>query len=268
MNTQSDKATVFKALHQRGQTFIAPNPWDTGSAKILAHAGFEALATTSLGAANALGEKRLSKAHMLSNCAAICEATSLPVTADLENGYADSPERAAKIIQEAAAAGVVGGSIEDFTGDPSAPIYDFSLAVERVQTCVEAACTLPFPFTFTARAENLLYGYKDLDEAIRRLQAFSEVGADVLYAPGVYTIEDMRALVSAVDKPVNIVMGLADPAITLDDLRDAGVSRISIGGALNRVAIRSFINGVHQLREGRFDFVRDMARVDDIHAAF
>jgi len=266
--TQTEKAAAFKALHQSGQTFIAPNPWDTGSAKLLEHAGFQALATTSLGAANSLGEKRISKSQTINNCATISAATSLPVSADLENGFADTPENAAQIIVEAADAGIVGGSIEDFTGDPSSPIYDFSLAVERVQACAETARKLPFSFTFTARAENLLYGYKDLDESIRRLQAFSDAGADVLYAPGVYTIEDIRTLVSAVDKPVNVVMGLADPAITLDDLQEAGVSRISIGGALNRVALNSFMQGVHQLRRGRFDFVRDMANVAEIHAAF
>ena len=266
--TQTEKAAAFKALHQSTQTFITPNPWDAGSAKLLAHAGFKALATTSLGAANALGEKRITKAQTLDNCATICDATFLPVSADLENGFADEPQNAAQIIVEAAEVGIVGGSIEDFTGDPSAPIYDFTLAVERVQACVEAARKLPFAFTFTARAENLLYGYKDLDEAIRRLQAFSKVGADVLYAPGVYRIEDIRTLVSAVDKPVNVVMGLADPAITLDELHDAGVSRISIGGALNRVALKSFMQGVQQLNEGRFDFVRGMASVGEIHSAF
>jgi 2-methylisocitrate lyase-like PEP mutase family enzyme len=183
MNDQKTRATLFRALHERPEPLLLPNPWDPGTARLLAHLGFEALATTSLGVANRLGRKRASAAEILDDCCAICAATPLPVNADLENGFADDPAEAAKMIAQACACGAAGGSIEDATGAPGAPIYDFGLAVERVHAAVEAARALPVPFVLTARAENLLYGAGDLDDTIQRLQAF-ERRADVLYAPG------------------------------------------------------------------------------------
>ena len=178
MRTQADKGEAFRALHERPGAFIIPNPWDAGTAKLLASIGFEALATTSLGLSNSLGRVdgtgTVSRREVLDNCRAIADATDLPVSADLENCYADEPKAAAEMIRFAAEAGVVGGSIEDATGDPSRPIYDFALAVERVQAAVEVARSLPFPFMLTARAENLLHGRNDLDDTIRRLQAFDQ----------------------------------------------------------------------------------------------
>ena len=183
MRSQMEKAELFRSLHSRPGAFIIPNPWDAGTAKLLAAMGFEALATTSLGLANTLGSATVSLDAIIENCRAIAAATDLPVNADLENCGADDPKTAAKAIARAAEAGVVGGSIEDSTGDPHHPIYDFALAVERVHAAVEAARALPFPFTLTARAENLLYGRNDLDDTIKRLQAFEAAGADVLYSP-------------------------------------------------------------------------------------
>src|SRR5213078_2485242 len=193
---------------ERPGAFIIPNPWDAGTAKLLASLGFEALATTSLGLANSLGRVdgtgTVSRREILDNCAAICAATHLPVSADLENCYADEPRAAAEMIRLAAEAGVVGGSIEDATLDERKPIYDFPLAVERVQAAAEVARSLPFRFVLTARAENFLHGRRDLDDTIRRLQAFEQAGADVLYAPGLRDLATMRSVVSSVTKPVNV----------------------------------------------------------------
>ena len=244
MTAQSEKAAAFRALHERPGAFIIPNPWDAGTAKLLASLGFEALATTSLGLANSLGRvdgtNTVSRNEVLENCRVIAEATALPVNADLENCYADEPRAAAEMIRLAASAGVVGGSIEDATGNPDRPIYDFALAVERVQAAVEVARSLPVPFLLTARAENLLHGRLDLDDTIRRLQAFEKAGADVLYAPGVRDLATIRTVVSAVTRPVNVVMSAADPAITAAQLAEAGVKRISVGGALSRLALAAF----------------------------
>ena len=197
MRTQMEKAEAFRALHARSGAFIIPNPWDAGTAKLLAAMGFEALATTSLCLANTLGSATVSLDAIIENCRMIADATDLPVNADLENCGADDPKTAANAIARAAEAGCVGGSIEDSTGDTGKPIYDFSLAVERVQAAVEAARALPFPFTLTARAENFLHGRKDLDDTIKRLQAFEAVGADVLYSPGLYDIDTIRTVVSS-----------------------------------------------------------------------
>ena len=269
MRTQADKAARFRELHQRSGAFIIPNPWDAGSAKLLAAMGFEALATTSLGLANVLGQSGVSLDTIIENCRVIAEATDLPVNADLENCGADDPNTAAKAIARAAEAGAVGGSIEDSTGDPRQPIYEFSLAVERVQAAVEAARALPFPFTLTARAENFLWGRKDLDDTIRRLQAFEAAGADVLYAPGLYDIATIRSVVSSVNKPFNLVMGFADPTLTLEQLSAAGVKRISVGGAMARVATAAFLKCAREMKDnGAFTFVRDMAPVKEVREAF
>src|SRR5829696_2871743 len=240
MRTQMEKAEAFRALHARASAFIIPNPWDAGTAKLLAAMGFEALATTSLGLANTLGSATVSLDAIIENCRMIAEATDLPVNADLENCGADDPKTAAKAIARAAEAGCVGGSIEDSTGDPGKPIYDFSLAVERVQAAVEAARALPFPFTLTARTENFLHGRKDLDDTIKRLQAFEKAGADVLYAPGPWDLATIRTLTRSVTKPMNVVMSAADSSLTVAQLAEAGVKRISVGGALSRLALAAF----------------------------
>ena len=269
MTTQVEKAERFRALHERPEPLLLPNPWDPGTARLLADLGFEALGHDQPRRREHAGPRaRRRRARCSTTAAAICAATPLPVTADLENGYADDPAEAAKMIETAFAAGVVGASIEDTTGDPDAPIYDFGLAVDRVRAAVEVARGLPVPFTLTARAENLLHGVTDLDDTIRRLQAFEEAGADVLYAPGLRTLDEMRAVVSSVGRPVNVVMGFADPAITLEQLAEIGVRRVSIGGALSRLALRSFVDGARQMRAGRFGFVADMLPIADLRAAF
>ena len=273
MRTQAEKAAAFRALHERPGAFIIPNPWDAGTAKLLASLGFEALATTSLGLSNSLGRPDgagvVSREEVLDNCRLIAAATDLPVNADLENGYAHEPRAAAEMIRLASEAGIVGGSIEDATGDPQNPIYDFALAVERVQAAVEVGRSLPVPFVLTARAENLLHGRLDLDDTIRRLQAFEKAGADVLYAPGLRDIPTIRAVVRAVGKPLNVVMSAADPAITQAQLAEAGVKRISVGGALSRLALAAFLKGAREMKDaGGFTWVRDTVPTKDLKAVF
>lgn len=269
MRTQPEKAKAFRELHARPGAFIIPNPWDAGTARILAALGFEALATTSLGVANSLGSSTVSLAEILQNCRAIAEATDLPVNADLENCGAHAPKAASQAIRLAAEAGCVGGSIEDATGDRDKPIYDFNLAVERVQAAVEVARALPFPFTLTARAENLLHGRSDLDDTIKRLQAFEAAGADVLYAPGLYDAATIKTVTSALKKPFNHVMGFADPTLTVPQLSDAGVKRISVGGAMARVALAAFLKAAREMKDhGAFTYVREMAPVKDVREAF
>jgi 2-methylisocitrate lyase-like PEP mutase family enzyme len=268
VSDQAAKAAQFHALHQQPRPFLLPNPWDAGTARLLAGLGFEALATTSLGVSNTFGRTRASREEILDNCRVINEATPLPVNADLENGFADDPAEAAAMIDMAYQAGVVGASIEDYSADRDAPIYDFALAVERVIAAVEVARALPIPFVLTARAENLLHGINDLDDTIKRLQAFADAGADVLYAPGLRTLNQIRAVVSSVGKPVNVVMGMADPAITLEQLAEIGVRRVSIGGALSRLALQSFMDGARQMRDGRFGFVAGLPPIAELHQAF
>jgi 2-methylisocitrate lyase-like PEP mutase family enzyme len=273
MRTQAEKAAAFRALHERPGAFIIPNPWDAGTAMLLASLGFEALATTSLGLSNSLGRVdgagAVSREEVLDNCRVIAAATDLPVNADLENGYAHEPRAAAGMIRLAAEAGVVGGSIEDATGDPGKPIYDFALAVERVQAAVEVSRSLPVPFVLTARAENLLHGRPDLDDTIRRLQAFEKAGADVLYAPGLRDIATIRAVARAVGKPLNVVMSAADPALTRAELAEAGVKRISVGGALSRLALAAFLKGAREMADaGGFTWVRDTVPTRDLKAVF
>jgi 2-methylisocitrate lyase-like PEP mutase family enzyme len=263
-----DRAARFRALHERDRPFLLPNPWDAGTARLLAHLGFEALGTTSLGVANALGLRRVGREAILANCRAISAASPLPVTADLENGFGDTPEHAARAIQAAWRCGAVGASIEDGTWDASAPVYDFALAVERVAAAAEAARALPIPFVLTARAENFLYGIRDLDDTIRRLQAFESAGADVLYAPGLPSLDEMRAVVASVGRPVNVVMGFADPSITLAQLGEIGVRRVSIGGALSRLALRAFVDGARAMRAGSFAFLREIGSLEALQRAF
>ena len=273
MRTQAERASTFRALHERPGAFIIPNPWDVGTARLLAALGFEALATTSLGLANSLGRPDgagvVSRSEVLENCRTIAGATDLPVNADLENGYAHEPRAAAEMIRLAAEAGVVGGSIEDATGDPARPIYDFSLAVERVHAAVEVARSLPIPFTLTARAENLLHGRPDLDDTIRRLQAFERAGADVLYAPGLRDVATIRTVVSAVTRPVNVVASTLDPSVTAAQLAEVGVKRISVGGSLSRLALAAFLGGAREMKEhGGFTWLRETIPGKDLRAIF
>ncbi|MDI9777861.1 isocitrate lyase/PEP mutase family protein [Pseudomonas sp.] len=260
MDVQTLRAEAFKALHERDGAFVMPNPWDAGSAKLLASLGFEALATTSAGLAFSLGrpdaEGALSLDETLANAGVIVDATPLPVAADLENGFGDLPEDCAQTILRAAETGLVGGSIEDASGRAEAPIYDFELAVARVRAAVQAARSLPFPFTLCARAENLLHGRMDLDDTILRLQAFAEAGADVLYAPGLRSVDEVRAVVQAVaPKPVNVLMGLAGVPLSVNQLQDLGVRRISVGSSLARAALGAFQRAALEIRDqGTFSY--------------
>jgi 2-methylisocitrate lyase-like PEP mutase family enzyme len=260
--SQPDKARAFRALHERAGAFIVPNPWDAGTARILAALGFEALATTSLGLANTLGRAdgagAVSRREVLDNCAEIAAATDLPVSADLENCYAHEPRAAAEMIRLAAEAGVVGGSIEDATGNEDKPIYDFQLAVDRVQAAAEIARSLPFPFVLTARAENFLQGKRDLDDTIRRLQAFEKAGADVLYAPGLRDLQTIRTVAASVTRPLNVVIGMLEPGISAAQLAQAGVKRISVGGALSRLALAHMVKGAREMKErGTFTWMAE-----------
>ncbi|HDS1682603.1 TPA: isocitrate lyase/phosphoenolpyruvate mutase family protein [Pseudomonas putida] len=260
MDVQTLRAEAFKALHERDGAFVIPNPWDAGSAKLLASLGFEALATTSAGLAFSLGrpdaEGALSLDETLGNAGVIVDATPLPVAADLENGFGDLPEDCAQTILRAAETGLVGGSIEDASGRADAPIYDFELAVARVRAAVQAARSLPFPFTLCARAENLLHGRMDMDDTILRLQAFAEAGADVLYAPGLRSVDEVRAVVQAVaPKPVNVLMGLAGVPLSVNQLQDLGVRRISVGSSLARAALGAFQRAALEIRDqGTFSY--------------
>lgn len=269
MISQAEKANRFQELHHRPGAFIIPNPWDAGTARLLTSLGFEALATTSLGLAITLGRSTVNPAEIVANCRVIADATSLPVNADLENCGADEPRAAAQMIRLAAEAGMVGGSIEDATGNAEPAIYDFSLAVERVQAAVEVARSLPIPFMLTARAENFVNGRYDLDDTIRRLKAFEAVGADVLYAPGLRDLATIKAVVSEVSKPVNVVMSHADTNITADDLAAAGVKRISVGGSVARYAVAAFLRAGREMKEqGRFTFIKDATPSKQLKAAF
>jgi len=261
--SHADKAAAFKSLHERPGIFVVPNPWDAGSAKMLASLGFEALATTSGGLAFSLGKPdslaKVTREETLANVASIVDATALPVSADLENGFSDSPEAAAETILLAAKTGLCGGSIEDATGNPEDPIYPFDLAVRRVQAAVKAARGLSIPFMLTARAENLLKGRLDMDDTIRRLVAFAEAGADVLFAPGVKTPEEISAVVRAVSpRPVNVIMGLAGSGLSLKDLEALGVKRVSLGSSLARAAYGSFLHAAEEVKQkGTFSFADD-----------
>jgi 2-methylisocitrate lyase-like PEP mutase family enzyme len=246
---QVERANAFCALHQRAGAFVMPNPWDVGTARILAGLGFAALATTSAGLAFALGrrdaEGAVTRDEALAHAGTIVDATPLPVSADLENGFGAAPETVAETIRLAAEVGLVGGSIEDASGDPERPVYDLVHAVERVGAAAEAARSLRF--TLTARAENFLYGRPDLDDTIRRLQAFEAAGADVLYAPGLRDLATIRTVCQAVGKPVNVIMGLAGAAFSVDELAAAGVRRISLGSALSRAALGAFLRAAREV---------------------
>ncbi|CAG0970396.1 oxaloacetate decarboxylase [Burkholderiales bacterium] len=274
MSTQAERARAFRALHEREGIFAIPNPWDAGTAKVLASLGFEALATTSAGLAFALGRPdgaaAVGRDETLAHAAAIVQATPLPVAADLENGFADDPDGCAETIRRAAAAGLVGGSIEDATGRADAPIYPFAHAVERVRAAVAAARALPFPFTLTARAENFLHGRTDLDDTIRRLQAYADAGADVLFAPGLRTREPIDAVVRAVSpKPVNAIMGIAGSTLTMAELGELGVKRVSVGSSLARAAYGALFRAGRELKEhGTFGYANDATPYAELNALF
>lgn len=271
MLTQAEKGVVFRALHERASAFIIPNPWDVGTARLLAHLGFEALATTSAGYAFSVGQRdnTVDRPEMIAHLRAIASATNLPVSADLENGFGDAPEEAAETLRLAADAGVVGGSIEDATGREDNPIYEAELAVERIRAAASAARNLPFTFTLTARAENYLHGRTDLKNTIQRLQSYQEAGADVLYAPGLTSKDDIAAVVSSVDRPVNVLMGLQGVQLTLAELSAIGVKRVSIGSGLSRAALGAFLRGAQEMREfGTFTFAEEAISYRDLSAMF
>jgi 2-methylisocitrate lyase-like PEP mutase family enzyme len=258
--SQQDRYNRFKALHDGDQAFVIPNPWDAGSARLLASLGYQALATTSAGYAISRGKRDsaacLSRAEILTNAQEIVEATDLPVSADLEDGFGASPAQCAETVRLACQTGLVGGSIEDATGQDEDPIYAFGPAVDRIRAAAEACRDLPF--LLTARAENFLWGRPDLGDTIRSLQAFGEAGADVLYAPGLPDLEAIRTVCQSVDKPVNVVMGLTGPRYSVQELTDAGVRRISIGGSLARYAYGAAMRAAEQvLHSGRFDYAAD-----------
>ena len=268
MPDQASKAFAFRALHARSGAFIIPNPWDAGTAKILTQLKFEALATTSAGLAFALGRSdgAVSREETLANARAIVQASHLPVSADLENGFGHSPQKVAETIQLAVSVGLVGGSIEDATGDKDNPIYELNLAVERISAAVEAACAQNIHFTLTARAENFLHGRPDLDDTIARLQAFEKAGADVLYAPGLPSLEAIREVCSAVTRPVNVVAGLSGPAFSLEQLANAGVKRVSVGSALSRAALGEFMRAATEMKEaGTFGFAHEASPYAEIN---
>jgi 2-methylisocitrate lyase-like PEP mutase family enzyme len=266
--TQEEKGRVFRGLHERVGAFVIPNPWDRGTAVLLAQMGFEALATTSGGYAFSAGrpDYGVERAAMLEHVAEIARSTSLPVIADLENGFGDAPEMAAETIRMAAEAGVAGGSIEDATGRAEDPIYAIELAAERVRAASEAARRLGFTFTLTARAENYLNGRPDLRDTIRRLQAYQEAGADVLYAPGLTRSEEIAEIVRSVDRPVNV---LAGAGMSVSELESIGVKRISVGSALARAALGEFLRSAEEMKErGTFTFGQRAAGYADLNRRF
>lgn len=272
MSTESvlEKAKAFVELHRGDDVFVIPNPWDIGTARLLESLGFAALATTSSGFAQSLGraDGQVSLDEKLGHCRSLAAATSVPISVDAENCFGDSPHEVADCIRRLGETGVVGASIEDFTGDPAAPFYDFELAVERVSAGVEAARSLPFPFVVTARAEQLLRSTHDVKEAIRRLVAFEEAGADVLYAPALKTLEEVREVCASVSAPVN-VLGTFLPQHSVADLGAAGARRVSVGGGLARAFVRSFIDSATRLRdEGYLGWAANAASAGEVDKLF
>jgi len=256
--SQTDKAVRFRALHEAPGSFVIPNPWDAGSARILAALGFRALATSSGASAGTLGRRdgKVTREEALAHARAIVGATDLPVAADLEKGFGDAPAAAAETIRLGASVGLVGGSIEDATGDKQKPLYDIGHATERVAAAVESARALPFPFTLTARSENFLRGNPSLDDTIKRLQAFEKAGADVLMAPGLPDLAAVRAVCAAVSKPVNFMVGIRGKSFTVAELTAAGVKRISLATSLYRTAMSGLIDAAREVADkGTFGYV-------------
>jgi len=275
MPTQAEKAAQFQALHQRPEPFVIGNPWDAGTARILTSLGFLALSTTSAGLAFSLGRRdgtaSVSRAEALANAQSIADATDLPVAADLENGYGNTPEIVAETIRLAGErAGLVGGSIEDATGNPDSPIYDYRLAVRRIEAAAAAARALPFPFMLVARAENYLHGRPDLDDTIRRLQAYEAAGAEVLYAPGITQPDDIRAVCTAIKKPVNVLMGMKGaPPLSVKELGELGVRRISLGSGFSRAALTAFLHAAREvIDDGTFTFAEQTLYMSELADLF
>jgi 2-methylisocitrate lyase-like PEP mutase family enzyme len=255
MTTQADQARRFLALHRAGEPLLMPNPWDLGSARLLASLGFEALATTSSGFAATLGRNdgAVSRDEAMVHAAVIVAATDLPVSADLENGFADAPSGMAETMRMSVEVGLAGASVEDFTGRADDPIYDIGLAAERIAAAAEAAHAGPGRLVLTARAENYLHGRPDLADTIARLQAFQQAGADVLYAPGLRSLEDISQVVREVDRPLNVLALEGVPPVA--ELAQAGVSRISVGGAFAFAALGAVVSAAAELREqGTYGF--------------
>jgi 2-methylisocitrate lyase-like PEP mutase family enzyme len=268
MLTQSEKGHTFRALHERKRAFIIPNPWDAGTARLLEHLGIESVATTSAGYAFSVGkpDNAVGRAETLAHVAAIAAATNLPVSADLENGFGDSPTVVAETIALAAEAGVAGGSIEDVSGKR---IYEIEHAADRIRAAVEVVRNLSFPFTLTARAENYLAGRPDLNDTIQRLQAYQEAGANVLYAPGLTSKADIASVVRSVDRPVNVIMGLQGIRMSLAELSEVGVRRVSVGSALSRGALGAFLRAAREMREfGTFGFAEQAVSYREISTMF
>ena len=259
MNTnQTDKGLRFHELHQRPGAFLIPNPWDAGSARILAGLGFEALATSSGASAGVHGRRdgKITRDLALAHCRAIAEAVDIAVSGDLENGFGDSPAAVAETVRLAAAAGLAGCSIEDSTGNASQPLYDLGLAVERIAAAVAAAKSLPFRFTLTARAENFVRGKPDLDDTIQRLQAYERAGADVLFAPALPDLAAVRQVCAAVSKPVNFMVAIRGKSFSVPELVAAGVKRISFASSLYRAAMTGLIEAATEIKQpGTFKYL-------------
>lgn len=271
MQTHAEKVAAFRALHTRDRAFIIPNPYDAGTARLLQSMGFEALATTSAGYAYTIGKPdgAVGCDEMLAHAAIMVEATDLPVSADLENGYADAPAAVAETVRLAGATGLAGCSIEDVPLGREGGPYEIAFAAERVQAAVEAAHALPVPIVLTARAENFIVGRPDLRDTIARLQAFQEAGADVLFAPGLTSERDIADVISSIDRPLNVIVGLQGVTLTLDQLSKLGVKRVSVGSALSRAALGAFMRAARELRErGTFTFAADAVKYAEINAMF
>ena len=267
--TQSEKAARFRALHEGPGAFLIPNPWDGASARILATLGFQALATSSGAQAGTLGRRdgKVTRDEALAHARVIVEATDLPVSADLEKGFGDAPEAAAETIRLAAGVGLVGGSIEDATGDKDRPLYDIGHATERVAAAVRAARALPFPFTLTARTENFLRGNPSLEDTIARLQAFEKAGADVLMAPGLPDLAAVRAVCAAVSRPVNFMAGIKGKSFTVAELQAAGVRRISLATSLYRLAMTAVVEAAREVKDkGTFGYLDRSLGTPDMNA--
>ena len=267
MPTQYDKALRLKELHERSGAFVIANVWDAGSARILAGLGFEALATSSGASAGTLGRRdgRVTRDEAFSQARSIAAATDLPLSADLEKGFGDTPEIVAETIRLAADTGLVGGSIEDSTGHKDKPLFDFNHAVERVTAAVQAARALPFPFALTARSENFIRGNPNLDDTIKRLQAFEKAGADVLFAPGLPDLAAVRTVCSSVSKPVNFMVGIPGKSFSVRELEAAGVKRISLATSLWRAAMLGLIEAATEVKEkGTFGFLGNWQGKPDV----
>jgi 2-methylisocitrate lyase-like PEP mutase family enzyme len=267
--TQAEKAAGFLTLHQAPTPFVLPNPWDVGSARLLAGLGFQALATSSAAAACAMGKRdgELTRDEALAHARLIADATDLPVSADLEKGFGDAPETVAETIGLAAEVGLVGCTIEDATGNPEHPLYDLGLAVERIAAAAEAARSLPFPFLLTARAHNLLYPGSTLDDTVGRLRAYEDAGASVLFAPGLPDLAAVRAVCAAVTKPVNFMVGIQGKSFSVNDLAAAGVKRISLATSLYRAAMTGLLDAAREAKDtGQFTFLDRCISTPDLYA--